>query len=115
MYRILFFAFISIFSSCWAYAQTADIKTDTFTVGGNCNMCKKRIENAAYLKGVKRAEWNKDQHLMTVIYKPSKTNALAIQTAIAKAGHGTRDVSVKKADYEQLPECCQYETQSCNH
>ena len=105
-----------VFSSYSAIAQQAkDIATETHKVEGNCNMCKKRIEDAAYVKGVKRSEWNKQTQELTVIYKPSKTGTEAILASIAKAGHSTDKIEATEADYKKLPECCQYKSHTCNH
>lgn len=103
-----------LFSSFIAFAQS-DIKTETFEVEGNCNMCKKRIENAAYIKGVKRADWSKETHKLIVVYRPSKTTSAAIHQNIAKAGHSTDKVEAAEADYKKLPECCHYKTNTCEH
>lgn len=113
MKRLIIFINL-IFLSIGAIAQ-ADIKTESFKVDGNCNMCKKRIEEAAYVKGVKRAEWNKDTHVLTVIYKPSKTNIQVIAKSVARAGHSTETIAAADKDYESLPECCHYKTATCEH
>lgn len=114
MKRLIVFLSI-IFSSLLTYAQTQDVRTEYFKVEGNCNMCKKRIEDAAYTKGVKRAEWDKATHMLTVTYRPSKTNAKAILTAVAKAGHTSQQVAATEEAYNKLPECCHYKTNSCEH
>ena len=108
---ILIFSF---FFSIHSFAQS-DIKTDSFKVDGNCGMCKKRIEEAAYVKGVKRAEWNKDTHQLTIIYKASKTNIDAVAKSIAKAGHSSEKIEATEKDYNNLPECCHYKTNTCEH
>jgi copper chaperone CopZ len=103
-----------LLSSILSFAQS-DTKTETFKVDGNCDMCKKRIENAAYVKGVKRADWDKENHSLTVIYRPSKISSEAIQQNIAKAGHSTEKVEAAETDYKKLPVCCQYKTNTCEH
>ena len=67
------------------FAQSA--KTDSFTVSGNCNMCKKRIEKAALTDGVTKALWNVDTKVMTITYDSAKTSAEAVQKKIAVSGH----------------------------
>lgn len=108
MKRLIVFLLV-IFSSSFVFAQGAkDIVTEHYKVSGNCAKCKKRIENAAYIKGVKRAEWDKTTGELTVIYRPSQTNAATILQHIAKAGH---DSDLAKADeeaYKNLPHCCAY-------
>ena len=40
-------------------------------VNGNCDMCKKRIEKAAFsVKGVKSADWHIDDHILHLIIDP---------------------------------------------
>ncbi|RYD55382.1 MAG: ATPase [Sphingobacteriales bacterium] len=115
MKRILVFLAI-ICSSVFVFAQEQkDIATEKVKVEGNCNMCKKRIENAAYIKGVKRAEWDKNTQMLTVVYRPSKTSADAVLNSVAKVGHSSEKIAAADADYKKLPECCQYKTNTCDH
>jgi|EP00388_Colpodella_angusta_P018425 copper chaperone CopZ len=95
--------------------EVKDIVTKTYKVDGTCGMCKKRIEEAAFVKGVKKTDWNKETHILTVVYKPSKTNDEAILKSVAKAGHSSELVKATDADYNKLPECCQYKTNTCEH
>ncbi len=111
----LIILFVLSFFSFTSIAQSNDVKTETFKVEGNCGMCQKRIEDAAYIKGVKRADWNKEDRMLTVVYRASKTSPEAIQKRIAKAGHSTEKITATESDYKKLPECCQYKSQSCNH
>ena len=112
--KSIFILFITFLLSVGALAQS-DIKTETFKVEGNCGMCKKRIEKAAYIKGVKRAEWDKNSHELTLIYRTSKTNPDLVASAIAKAGHSSEKAHASEKDYEDLPECCHYKTNTCEH
>lgn len=104
-----------LFSSFFASAQGKDIATDTIIVQGNCGMCKKRIEDAAYTKGVKRADWDSETKQLVLIYRPSKISKEEVLKLVAKAGHSSDIVKAEEADYKELPDCCQYETNSCNH
>lgn len=92
-----------------APAVPATVQTTTFEVGGNCEMCKKRIEKAAQGKGVAKADWDVDTKKMTLAYDSDKTSAMAVQKRIAKAGHDTTFVQAKKKAHDGLPGCCQYE------
>jgi hypothetical protein len=85
------------------------VQTTTFQVGGNCKMCKKRIEDAAQGKGVVKAEWDVDTKIMTLAYDSDITTAMTVQKRVAKAGHDTTFVNAKKKAYDGLPNCCQYE------
>jgi len=97
------------------FAQSSTFKTDTITVSGNCGQCKERIEDAAYIKGVKHAEWNKTSKVLTVIYNSSKTSIDKVELAVSKAGHDTRDHKASDKSYKQLPECCAYRSGACHH
>ena len=101
--------FLSIFSFFSVSAQDKkDIVTEHYNVNGVCEQCKKRIENAAFVKGVKKAEWNIDTHDLMLIYKPSKTIADIILAGIAMAGHDNEKVKAADEAYNKLPECCHY-------
>lgn len=79
-------------------------------VKGNCDMCKKRIEKAAYsVSGVKSAVWHADDQILHLVINEEKTNVLSIQKAIAKVGHDTKEVKASKEEYDNLHGCCQYE------
>lgn len=79
-------------------------------VKGNCEMCKKRIEKAAYaVPGVKSAIWTADNQSLHVIMNEEKATPLQIQESIAKAGHDTETVKASTDDYGKLHSCCQYE------
>jgi len=71
-------------------------------------MCKERIENAALIKGVKFAEWDKETKLIKVVFKPDKTDALKIHKSIAAAGHDTEKEKAEDEAYKKLPACCAY-------
>lgn len=92
-----------------SFSASAQEKTDSFKVYGNCGMCKKRIEKAAVSDGVSQAVWNVDTKLMTVTFKPAKITNEEIQKRIAAAGHDTEKFRADDKVYEKLPGCCLYE------
>jgi len=89
-------------------ASKKDIRTDTIHVDGNCNMCKSRIEDAALIKGVKKATWDKYKDQLIVIYDADKTTLLTIEKSIAKVGHDTPNCKADDKVYSKLPKCCLY-------
>jgi len=91
-----------------AFAQEKSIDTATVEVNGVCSMCKERIENAAYVKGVKKATWDKETKVLTVIYQPKKVTVLEIEESVAKAGHDTEHVTATEEAYSKLHNCCKY-------
>ena len=80
-----------------------------FPVAGNCEMCKKRIENAADLKGVKTAHWDSKTQMLEINYNPSKISLNQIQEEIAKIGHDTEKIKADSLAFEKLHNCCHYE------
>jgi mercuric ion binding protein len=78
-------------------------------VYGNCDMCKKRIEKAAYsVAGVKSAVWHQDHQDMHLIIDENKCTVEDVKKAVAAAGHDTENVKAKDEDYAKLHSCCQY-------
>lgn len=91
-------------------AVFAGNKTENFKVGGNCDMCKKRIEKAAnQVEGVFSADWNIETKMMKVVLDDSKTDVHKVEMAIAKAGHDTEMHRATDEVYDVLPGCCQYQ------
>lgn len=105
---ILNLFFLLTFSALHAQAT---LQTDTVQVWGNCDMCKKRIETAAFGKGVKKAEWNEITQQLVVVYKTDKTSLEIIEKRIAAAGHDTGHVKADAISYDRLPDCCRYSRQ----
>tara|TARA_R110001592_G_scaffold307299_2_gene580752 strand:+ start:274820 stop:275158 length:339 start_codon:yes stop_codon:yes gene_type:complete len=86
------------------------VKTDSLYVEGVCEMCQQRIQKHAYGKGVKFAEWNLTNSYLTVAYNTEKTTMDDISKRVAKAGHTTSKHPHDKKGYENLPNCCKYES-----
>ena len=81
-----------------------------FFVGGNCEMCKTRIEDASLaINGVIKADWDIESKILSLSFDTSKTSKLDIEKAIAKVGHDSKEVKSDDATYNELPECCKYD------
>jgi len=111
--RTLFIWIISLSFSITTFAQDATIKTATIAVKGNCEECKKRIENAADIKGVKFSNWDEDKQSITVTYKSDKVTLEQIEKAIAASGHDVAGIKGNETNYNKLPACCKYRDKSC--
>jgi len=83
--------------------------TISFKVGGNCSMCKKRIEKAALIKGVKSAQWNEETGNIQVEYDASKVKIDQVKKSIAAVGHDTEGLKSDDKVYQELHQCCKYE------
>ncbi|MHA4845178.1 heavy-metal-associated domain-containing protein [Flavitalea antarctica] len=90
-------------------ATAQDMKTDSFKVYGNCEMCKTRIEKATNTDGVSTAKWNVDSKMITLSYDPGKTTTEAIKKRIALVGHDTEEYKAADSTYSKLPGCCLYD------
>lgn len=91
-------------------ASIGDSETETFKVYGNCGMCEKTIEGSLKdVKGVEKADWNKETKMMEVTFNPKKITLMEIKEKIAGVGYDMDDVRSTKDTYESLPGCCQYE------
>ena len=71
MCRILVCFLLMLLSPVSSKAGIHDVVKASYTVNGVCEQCKKRIEDAAYAKGVKYADWDVDTHLLTLKYDSS--------------------------------------------
>ena len=90
------------------HAGDHTVVTGVYNVNGVCDQCKRRIEDAAYVRGVKFAEWNVDSHALTVKYDSSKTSYETVLKSIARAGHDNELLKATDEDYNKLPKCCLY-------
>ncbi len=92
------------------HSQTSDnLNHEMFEVGGACEMCKARIEDAALsVNGVEHAEWSTDDHILHLSFDSKKVKITDVHKAIAKAGHDTKMVKANDDVYNALPGCCLY-------
>lgn len=94
-----------------SYSQNRKALPDTsvsFTVFGACEMCKERIENAAKVRGVKKAEWDVDSKQLSLVYNSSVASLEKIQNRIVAVGHDVAGKKAKDVVYNALPKCCLY-------
>ncbi len=82
----------------------------TIEVNGNCEQCQRRIQKAAFsVNGVKTANWNIETHELNLTLNEEKTSIDAVEKAIAKVGHDTKNTKATKEDYDNLHHCCKYD------
>ena len=91
-----------------AKMEMASTKTETLKVSGNCDMCKARIEKAAKIEGVSKADWDTKSKILSVTFDPAKTNMDLIGKKIAAVGHDNGKVKASDKAYAALPGCCKY-------
>ncbi len=88
---------------------TASSTTVTFKVWGNCESCKDRIEKAAGVNGVEKADWNIQTKMLTLSFNPSTVTSAQVQKKIAAVGHDTELFRADDKVYDGLPSCCKYD------
>jgi len=109
--KSLLFLSLLTFSINPAFSQKkakGKIKNAEIEVTGVCKMCKTRIENAALIKGVKLAEWDKESQKLKLVFDNRKVKLDKIHQAIADFGHDTDKIKAKDEAYKKLPKCCAY-------
>ena len=107
MKNILITLAILFANSFTAKGQNKD-KEDSIDVKGNCIMCKRRIETAMDLNGIKFSEWNVKTKKLFIAYRPDKISEKEIHKALANAGHDTNLVKAADTTNADLPFCCLY-------
>jgi hypothetical protein len=112
--KIIIISLITIVMSLNSYARIQNgskiytIKSEVLKVSGNCEMCKARIEKAAMMVGVSRAEWEPKTRVLSLTYDSAKTNIGLIAKGVAAAGHDNGMVRAADSTYNILPGCCKY-------
>jgi len=112
--KFLAISLIALFISSNIAAQTHDhsqhqaTKTESFKVEGKCGMCKSKIEKAAKIEGVTKAEWDADKQLLTVTYMADMVKTDDIQKKVAAVGYDTEKFKADDKIYDKLPGCCKY-------
>ena len=111
MKRIVLLVLACLFSlTMVAQEKKSKNKKVVIKVAGNCGMCEKRIEKAAYsVKGVKDAEWHVDCQDIHLVIDETKCSADDVAKAIAAVGHDTGKIKADDAVYDKLHGCCNYE------
>jgi len=99
---------IFLFSGFRPAPKNPNVISTHFVVNGVCDQCKKRIEDATYIKGVKFANWSIETHVLDIRYDTTKTNADIILKAVADAGHDNEKYRATDAAYNSIPNCCRY-------
>jgi copper chaperone CopZ len=80
-----------------------------FTALGNCDMCKRRMEDALMnIEGVDVANWDKGAQKLSVLVNTSELSVNDLQQVVAGVGHDTEGVNAEEDIYQLLPDCCKY-------
>ncbi|MEI6755132.1 MAG: heavy-metal-associated domain-containing protein [Paludibacter sp.] len=100
--------FIAIAALTISTVAFAANKTESIKVSGNCESCKARIEKAAKVDGVTKADWSTKTKVLTLVYDPAKVKSDDVQKKLAAVGHDTPKYKATDKAYNALPGCCKY-------
>ena len=114
MKNVLFTISLVAFLLISTIAQEAKVIQTEIEVKGNCNMCKKRIENAVSIDEVKFAKWNKETKKLKLAFVSTITLD-SLQSRIAVAGHDSEKFKAADSVYASLPKCCLYRDNASTH
>ncbi len=95
---------IIVFNSCKNSVVEVQVH-----VWGSCDIAKMKIDSAAKLKGVEKADWNKETKLLTLRYDSTKVSLDNILMNVATAGFDNERYFADDYMYERLPDSCKYE------
>jgi len=105
-YAILLIGLLFVMSPS-VFSQKNKFEEIKIKTSSQCGMCKERIEEAlAFEAGIKSSDLDLETQIITVIYKPQKTNPDKIKKAISKIGYDADDVLADEKAYSKLPDCC---------
>lgn len=92
-----------------SFLSAQNLNQETFSVKGECGMCKERIENSALKTGATSASWDAATQKLQVQFDPAKITANQILENIAAVGHDNERFTATAETYRNLPSCCHYE------
>lgn len=85
-----------------AKGHQIDIQTSAI-----CEMCQHAIEyDLTFAKGVKSADLNLDNKVVTIVYNQDKITPEELRTRITKVGYHADYMARDSIAYENLPMCC---------
>ena len=99
----------TVFVLCITNYSISQTKSEVIFVDGVCGMCEKRIEsNCLATKGIKMADWNKENRMLKIIFNEKKISLDEIHKKVASIGHDTKLETAPDEAYNKLDMCCKY-------
>jgi copper chaperone CopZ len=103
--------FFSLSLSTALLAQTPRTITTSFNVSGICGLCETTIEKAMDVKGVVVADFNLENNVLTVTYKPKKITEDQLHALLNEVGYDTEKSKATEEQYAKTHDCCKYREQ----
>ena len=99
---IFVFTLLGGFNAFSQATEKVEIKTSAI-----CEMCKETIlYDLTFTKGIKDADLNLENKVVTVEFKPGKLTVEEIRERISKLGYNADSVMRDPEAYANLPMCC---------
>ena len=109
LFLIIILSVIALgFSSCALFKGNKFKVNTSFTVYGDCEMCKERIETALDRKGINTAYWSLKDQKVFITYQSDIFTEEQLHNIVAMVGHDTDKVKADDIVYQNLPGCCHY-------
>ncbi len=104
--KIIFTTMIMLSINFYVQAQNDTVRIKTSAI---CDQCKERIEHdLPFEKGIRSANLDLSNNIVTVIYNSKKTNGQTIREAITKIGYDADSLKADLKSYGKLPDCCKH-------
>ena len=103
-----FLTLLAVVAFTFNSAAQSKITETSIEVDGLCGMCKERIENAAYFTGVKKVNWDKETHQLSLVFRNDKVSKEEIIASINKAGHDVKGALASDEQYANIHGCCRF-------
>jgi copper chaperone CopZ len=88
-------------------AFTSNDKVVKIKTSAKCGMCKRKLEREVSLsKGVKEAQLDLADKVLTVKYHDGKTDEDKIRETVTKIGYDADSKVAVQASHDKLPKCC---------
>lgn len=106
------FSTITTFLVMTSFAQKEPVKVAKghqveIQTSAICAMCQHAIEyDLTFAKGVKSADLNLDNKVVTIVYNEDKITPEELRTRITKVGYHADFMARDSIAYENLPMCC---------
>lgn len=104
---LIILGFLTVIQACSTELENA--KTETAKIEGNCEKCKKIIQDAAFKKGIAEADWNPDTKMAVFTFDSKQETLDAILKRVADAGFDNEKHLASEKAYASLPGCCKYD------
>lgn len=89
-------------------ANAGSTKTVKLHTTAQCGSCEARIEGAVNkMTGIKTADLNVSDKVLTVKYDSAKTTPEAIKKTVLSLGYDVDGMAGDQTAYQNLPKCCQ--------